>query len=223
MGRKAFDEARRLGRCPCRLASIHASTPKDNVSSTTYRCTASIPSHARPRSSTTCENETIDGVQFSPIQGSHVLPFKLCRASPTAPPPVGDTRPRSCPARSRILANMPSSLRRAEDVGPAGLTILIVRQDVSSTSTQRPSSAAIPVPLCLSYTYARAEQELHKTLRRCYPSTSPGSSSIYERTGGLAHYEVVNRRKAEKVYAAIRAGEERGCSRAGRNSGSGTG
>ncbi|KAI0288172.1 pyridoxal phosphate-dependent transferase [Russula brevipes] len=192
--RKAYDEAKRLaGGARTNVALDARRYSKDGVSFDT--------------------NETIDGVQFSPDPAAQTsFPFaRLPRERGGLLPLVGD---HSSSFMSRPIPHLDEHAvifaGAQKNVGPAGLTILIVRQDCLVDVDAAAKLGAIPVPLCLSYKTLAQSKSLHNT---------PSLLSIYitglvlehmRELGGLEYFEALNRRKAEKVYAAIRAGEERG-------------
>jgi len=224
-GRKAFDEARRLGGACARLAVDSRKYSKDNVSFDNIPLHGEYSFSRAPALIYYCENETIDGVQFSPDPDAPTsFPFKLLPREPNGLLPlVGD---HSSSFMSRPIPHLSEHAvifaGAQKNVGPAGLTILIVRQDCLVDVDAAAKLGAIPVPLCLSYTTLAQSKSLHNT---------PSMLSIYitglvleymKELGGLAHFEAVNKRKAEKVYAAIRAGEERGVFQGRAQSGSGS-
>jgi len=101
-----------------------------------------------------------------------------------------------------------------KNVGPAGLTILIVRQDCLVDVDAAAKLGASPVPLTMAYKTLAASGSLYNT---------PPTLSIYiaglvlqrmKEQGGILYYEEVNKRKAEKVYSAVSRGEQKGLLRA---------
>ena len=224
--RKAFDEARRLaGGTRARLAVDSRKYSKDNVSFDNIPLHGEYSFSRAPALIYYCENETIDGVQYSPDPDAPTsFPFKHLPREPNGLLPlVGD---HSSSFMSRPIPHLSEHAvifaGAQKNVGPAGLTILIVRQDCLVDVDAAAKLGAIPVPLCLSYMTLAQSKSLHNT---------PSMLSIYitglvleymKELGGLAHFETVNRRKAEKMYAAIRAGEERGVFQGRAQSGSGS-
>ena len=211
--KKAFDEATRLGGARPNIVLDARKYSKDGVSFD------NVPPHGEyafspaPALVYYCENETIDGVQFSPDPAAQTsFPFaRLPRERGGLLPLVGD---HSSSFMSRPIPHLSEHAvifaGAQKNMGPAGLTILIVRQDCLVDVDAAAKLGAAPVPLCLSYRTLAQSKSLHNT---------PSSLSIYitglvlermQGLGGLAYFEALNRRKAEKVYAAIRAGEERG-------------
>jgi phosphoserine aminotransferase len=212
--RKAYDEAKRLaGGARTNVALDARRYSKDGVSFDTVPPHGEYAFSPAPALIYYCENETIDGVQFSPDPAAQTsFPFaRLPRERGGLLPLVGD---HSSSFMSRPIPHLDEHAvifaGAQKNVGPAGLTILIVRQDCLVDVDAAAKLGAIPVPLCLSYKTLAQSKSLHNT---------PSLLSIYitglvlehmRELGGLEYFEALNRRKAEKVYAAIRAGEERG-------------
>jgi phosphoserine aminotransferase len=211
--KKAFDEAKRLGGARARVAVDARKYSKDNVSFDNVPLHGEYAFSRAPAIIYYCENETIDGVQYSPDPTAPTsFPFALLpRERGGLLPLVGD---HSSSFMSRPIPHLGEHAvifaGAQKNVGPAGLTILIVRQDCLVDVDAAAKLGAIPVPLCLSYTTLAQSKSLHNT---------PSMLSIYitglvleymKELGGISYYEALNRRKAEKVYAAIQAGEELG-------------
>ncbi|KAI0005969.1 phosphoserine aminotransferase [Russula compacta] len=211
--KKAYDEARRLGGGTRVNVALDARKySKDGVSFD------NVPPHGEYAFSSSpaliyyCENETIDGVQFSSDPAAKTsFPFDRLPRERGLLPLVGD---HSSSFMSRPIPHLSEHAvifaGAQKNVGPAGLTILIVRQDCLVDVDAAATLGAIPVPLCLSYKTLAQSKSLYNT---------PSLLSIYitglvlehmQELGGLSYFQALNRRKAEKVYAAIRAGEERG-------------
>jgi phosphoserine aminotransferase len=97
-----------------------------------------------------------------------------------------------------------------KNLGPAGLTIVIVRQDCLVDAEAAAKLGAAPIPVTLAYKTIADSDSVYNT---------PSVFAIYvaglvvkniEKEGGLVHYEQVNRRKKEKLYGALKEGEEAG-------------
>ena len=171
-----------------------------------------------------CENETVDGVQFSDdLKSPQSFPFGLLF------PPDSDDEEGSSGHHQPLLplvADYSSSFmsrpipRLADhavifagaqkNLGPAGLTIVIVRQDCLVDADAAAKLGAAPIPLTFSYKTIADSNSVYNT---------PSVFAIYvaglvmrniENEGGLAHYEQVNRRKKEKLYGVVKKGEEAG-------------
>jgi phosphoserine aminotransferase len=97
-----------------------------------------------------------------------------------------------------------------KNIGPAGLTILIVRQDCIVDVDAAAKLGALPVPAVLSYKYIADGKSV--------PNTPP-VFSVYvaglvlkrmRSLGGPEKFEEVNERKKKSVYEAVGEGEKRG-------------
>ncbi|GAW02323.1 phosphoserine aminotransferase [Lentinula edodes] len=109
-----------------------------------------------------------------------------------------------------------------KNIGPAGLTILIVRQDCIVDVDAAAKLGAVPVPITMSYKTNADAGSLYNT---------PSTLSIYiaglvlersKKLGGVEYFESVNGRKAQKVYTALQEGEEKGVYRSKVKEGSGS-
>jgi phosphoserine aminotransferase len=223
--KKAYSEAKRLsGGARVNIAADARKYSKDGLS------WDNIPPHSEytfspaPALMYYCDNETIEGVQFSSDPAAQTsFPFVplLRERSGGLLPLVGDY---SSSFMSRPIPHLGEHAvifaSAQKNVGPAGLSVIIVRQDCLVDVDAAAKLGAIPVPWCMIYKTIAENKSLNHT---------PPVLSIYitglvlehmQELGGLAYYEDLNRRKAEKVYAAIRAGEERGVFRRKVQSGS---
>lgn len=209
--KKAAEEARRLGGGTVNVVTDSRQFSKDGKSFD------NIPSHDAFKFSPDpalifyCENETIDGVQYAYEENSSAsFPFHLLPQN-TLLPLIGD---HSSSFMSRSIPHLADHAviyaGAQKNIGPAGLTILIVRQDCIVDVDAAARLGAVPVPLTMSYKTLADSKSLYNT-----PSTLP----IYiaglvlkrmQEQGGLKYYEEVNRRKADTLYAAIAKGEEKG-------------
>ena len=158
-----------------------------------------------------CENETINGVQFSHDENAaESFPFHLLPEDKLLPL-VADYSSSFMSRPIRRLADHAIIFAGAQkNIGPAGLTIVIVRQDCIVDVDAAAKLGAIPVPIGLAYK-PFADQ-------KSTPNTPP-VFSIYvaglvlkrnHELGGVAYYEEFNRRKKEKLYAVLREGEAKG-------------
>lgn len=169
-----------------------------------------------------CENETVDGVQFSDDPMSpQSFPFGLLfppgsddeQGSGHQPllPLVGDYSSSFMSRPIPRLADHAVIFAGAQkNLGPAGLTIVIVRQDCLVDADAAAKLGAAPIPVTFSYKTAADSNSLHNT-----PSVFP----IYvaglvmrniEKEGGLKRYEEVNRRKKDKLYEIVKKAEVEG-------------
>ncbi|KAK2460621.1 hypothetical protein APHAL10511_007091 [Amanita phalloides] len=170
-----------------------------------------------------CENETVNGVQFAKDEISPAsFPFHLLPKDKLLPL-VGDYSSSFMSRRITRLADHAIIFAGAQkNIGPAGLTILIVRQDCIVDVDAASTFGATPVPVTMSYKAIADKKSLYNT---------PPVLSIYmsglvlERSkelGGVDYYEAVGLRKANKVYDALGEGEKRGVFRSLVNAGSGS-
>jgi phosphoserine aminotransferase len=109
-----------------------------------------------------------------------------------------------------------------KNIGPAGLTILIVRNDCIVDVDAAAKLGAAPVPITMSYKTIADNSSVYNT-----PSVLPIyiSGLVLKRSqelGGVKYYEKVNKQKAEKLYAVIKEGEAKGLFRAKVKEGSGS-
>jgi phosphoserine aminotransferase len=210
---KAHQEARRLGGGRVKVALDSRRYSKDGVSFDNVPPHGEYAFSAAPALIYYCENETVDGVQFSADPTAQTsFPFaRLQRERSGLLPLVGD---HSSSFMSRPIPHLAEHAiifaGAQKNLGPAGLTVLIVRQDCLVDVDAAAKLGATPVPLSLSYKTLADSKSLHNT-----PSVLPIyiTGLVLERMrelGGIAYFEALNRKKAEKVYAAIRFGEERG-------------
>lgn len=158
-----------------------------------------------------CANETVDGVEFDDdLESPTSFPFD---SLPDAAPLVADysssfmSRPIPCIEKHAVIY-----AGAQKNVGPAGLTIIIVRDEWTDVLDSS-------IPLCLSYKTLVDSRSLYNT---------PPVLSIYitglvlrrmlevgEQNGrpgpkALEYYGECTAKKALKVYAALKEGEARG-------------
>ncbi|TFY65014.1 hypothetical protein EVJ58_g2247 [Rhodofomes roseus] len=159
-----------------------------------------------------CENETVDGVEFSHEDASPAsFPFHLLGKNGGLVPLVADySSSFMCRPIPHLADHAIIYAGAQKNIGPAGLTILIVREDCIVDVDAAAKLGASPVPLTMSYKTLADSGSLYNT-----PSVLPMyiSGLVLERMqrhGGLKHYEETNKRKAEKVYAVLREGQEKG-------------
>ena len=165
-----------------------------------------------------CENETVNGVQFSHDDGDPAsFPFHLLPGAQDRPleerllPLVADY---SSSFMSRPIPHLAAHAviyaGAQKNVGPAGVAILIVRKDCIVDVDAAARLGATPVPISFAYgKYANNDS---------MPNTPP-VLAIYiaglvmkrnSELGGVQYYKEVNERKKEKVYKALREGVEKG-------------
>ncbi|KAL0580267.1 Phosphoserine transaminase [Marasmius crinis-equi] len=221
--KKAAEEARRLGGGKVNIAA------DARPYSETGKAFQGIPTHDTyafspdPALIYYCENETVDGVQFSHDDAApSSFPFHLLPKD-TLLPLVGDysssfmSRP-----IPRIADHAVIYAGAQKNIGPAGLTILIVRQDCIVDVDAAAKLGATPVPITMSYKALADANSLYNT-----PSVLPIyiAGLVLQRMkdlGGMQYYEDVNKRKAQKLYAVLKEGEEKGVLRGKVKEGSGS-
>ena len=158
-----------------------------------------------------CENETIDGVQFSHDNNSpesfpiHLLPTdKLL-------PLVGDYSSSFMSRPIPRLADHAIIYAAAQkNIAPAGLTIVIVRQDCIVDVDAAAKLGCVPVPISLSYKNFADKNSMPNT-PPVFPIYIAGL--VLKRNfelGGVTYYEELNRRKQEKVNKVLGEGEAKG-------------
>ncbi|KAI0053986.1 phosphoserine aminotransferase [Auriscalpium vulgare] len=209
--KKAAEEARRLGGGRVNIALDSRKYSKDGKSFD------NIPPHSEyafsndPALIYYCENETVDGVEFSHDDTAPTaFPYHLVQKGGLLPL-VADY---SSSFMSRPIPHLAEHAvifaGAQKNIGPAGLTILIVRQDCIVDVDAAAKLGATPVPLTMSYKTLFDSKSLYNT---------PSVLAIYiaglvlarsSELGGLKYYEELNKRKAEKVYAVVLKGEEHG-------------
>lgn len=227
--KKAYEEAQRLCTGPRGVGG----TPGVIVDSRQYsedgKKFDNIPHHAEYNFGTLhsgippamiyyCENETVDGVQFNDDPGSaNAFPFNLM-----FPPAAEGEQQRLLPlvgdhSSSFMSRPIPRLADHAiiyagaqKNLGPAGLTVVIVRQDCIVNPDAAAVLGAAPVPVTMSYKHGADNGSLYHT---------PSVFSVYvsglvmdrmQELGGLAAITAENKRKQEKVYAAVKEGEDVG-------------
>lgn len=180
-----------------------------------------------------CENETVNGVQFIHSPDASIdagtggttitpgtFPFHLLPTTSTSSPEGAATPlwPLVADYSSSFMSRpIPRLADHAviyagaqKNLGPAGLTILIVRNDCLVDVDAAAKLGAQPVPLTLAYKTLADGKSVYNT---------PPVLAIYiaglvlkrnQELGGVKYYEEVNRKKAEKVYAVLAEGEAKG-------------
>ncbi|KAJ7219157.1 pyridoxal phosphate-dependent transferase [Mycena pura] len=209
--KKAAEEARRLGGGRVNVAVDARQFAKDAKSFD------NIPPHnaytfsPNPALIFYCENETVDGVEFSTDASSAAsFPFHLLPQN-TLLPLVGDHSSSFMSRPIPRLADHAVIFAGAQkNIGPAGLTVLIVRKDCLVDVDAAAKVGAVPVPMTMAYKTLADSSSVYNT-----PSVLPIyiSGLVLRRMkdlGGVQYYEAFNKRKADKVYAAVREGEAKG-------------
>ncbi|KAF7370380.1 Phosphoserine aminotransferase [Mycena sanguinolenta] len=161
-----------------------------------------------------CENETVDGVQFSdgtdPTDPTS-FPFHLLPKDKGLLPLVGDYSSSFMSRPIPRLADHAVIFASAQkNIGPAGVTVLIVRNDCLVDVDAAAKLGAAPVPHTLAYKTLADNGSLYNT---------PSVFAIYvtglvlrhlKAMGGVKYIDAVNRKKAEKLYAVVKEGVAKG-------------
>ncbi|KIY50980.1 phosphoserine aminotransferase [Fistulina hepatica ATCC 64428] len=163
-----------------------------------------------------CENETVDGVQFGGVddpRSESAFPFDLV---PEGVPIVADYSSSFMSRRIPHLADHAVIYAGAQkNLGPAGLTVLIVREDclvdvdaaIAATSS---GEAGVPVPRMLSWKTLADAGSMYNTP----PVLAMYITGLVLRRmrtlGGVEYFETMNRRKQAALYDALKEGEALG-------------
>ncbi|KAF8338235.1 phosphoserine aminotransferase [Cantharellus anzutake] len=166
-----------------------------------------------------CDNETVDGVQFDGYlskEGENNerirFPFHALPRDPSNPtnlvPIVADysssffTRP-----IPQIEDHAVVFAGAQKNVGPAGLTILLVRQDVL---VPQPTNSLYPIPTTLEYATLAKSGSLYNTPPMFSMYVSLLIMRHYESKGGLSAVVAESKIKVEKLYRSLEVGEKKG-------------
>lgn len=212
--KKAVEEARRLS------GGARVNVVADSrVHSPDGKSFESIPPHSTFKFSEDpvliyyCENETVDGVQFSAEEGAptsfpfHLLPEGGNKLLPLVADYSSSFMSRPIP---RLMDHAIIFAGAQKNIGPSGLTIMIVREDCLVDVDAAAKMGATPVPRMLAYKTYADSANLYNT---------PPTFAIYvamlvlermEKQGGLSVVEAANQRKQESLYNAVKEGEAKG-------------
>jgi phosphoserine aminotransferase len=220
--KKAAEEATRLrGAARVNIVVDGKNTSKDGKS---YD---NIPPHDQWQVSSNpafvyyCDNETVDGVQFShDINSPKEFPFHLLpdtRLTPLVADYSSSFMSRAIP---RLADHALIYAGAQKNIGPSGLTILIARKDLLVDTDAAATLGAAPVPYTLAYKTLADSGSLYNT-----PPMFPMyiADLVLERfraNGGLQQLESINKHKSETLYAALQEGEKKGLIRLKVQSGS---
>ncbi|WVQ65017.1 phosphoserine transaminase [Kwoniella botswanensis] len=158
-----------------------------------------------------CENETINGIEFPPKpEDQSAFPFDLV---PEGVEIVADY------SSSFISRPIPNFSRHAiiyagaqKNLGPSGVTVLIVRNDLLVDTTEASKLGCIPpVPITYEYKILADNKSLYNT-----PPTFPIYVSalvlqhLIKNKGGLEGLESTNKEKARILYETLENAEKKG-------------
>jgi len=209
--KKAVEEARRMGGSTVNIAADSRKSSKDKKSFDNIPTEDAYTFSKDPALIYYCANETVDGVEFSPDENSPAsFPYHLLPKNALVPL-VGD---HSSSFMSRPIPHLSDHAivyaGAQKNIGPAGLTILIVRNDCIVDVDAAARLGATPVPICLSYKTLADHNSLYNT---------PPVLSIYVtglvlehmvQLGGLDYYAGLTNRKSKKLYDVLKDGESKG-------------
>ncbi|KAG8863999.1 Phosphoserine transaminase [Tulasnella sp. 330] len=164
-----------------------------------------------------CDNETVDGVQFSNDLKSpaafphHLLPHAVGSEMIAPIPLVGD---HSSSFLSRPILNMGQHALiyagAQKNVGPSGLTILIVRKDLLVDTASAAKLGAPPTPTTMSYKVLADAGSLYNTPPMFSMYASLLAVKYYKENGGLGALKKLNEIKQKKMYDALDEGVQKG-------------
>ena len=209
--KKAAEEARRLGGGQVNAVVDSRQFSKDGKSFDNIPAHESYKFSEEPALIYYCENETVDGVEFShDLAAPTSFPFHLLKQDSLVPLVADYSSSFMCRPIPRLAEHAIIYAGAQKNIGPAGLTIIIVRQDCIVDVDAAAKLGAAPVPIMLSYKTLADSKSLYNT---------PSVISIYmtklvldrmKQKGGLPYFEELNRKKAERIYSLIKEGEEKG-------------
>ncbi|KLO18641.1 phosphoserine aminotransferase [Schizopora paradoxa] len=224
--KKAFEEAKRMLAQAQPEVRVHIAADGRRHSSD-GKSFESIPPHDAysfspdPALIYYCENETVDGVQFasgSDASSESTFPFHLAKQAVKGSellPLVGDHSSSFMSRRIPHLADHAIIFAGAQkNIGPSGLTILIVREDclvdVDAAAVVGGGFWGLSIPLTLAYKTYSDSKSLYNT---------PPTFAIYVavlvlrrmlNSGGLTSVEEANDRKRTALYDVIKESEAKG-------------
>lgn len=208
--KKAAEEARRLGGARVNIVTDARSHSEAGVFD-------AIPPHDSFKFSPDpllvyyCENETVDGVQFSYEEGAPTsFPHHLLK-NQVLPALVGDYSSSFMSRPIPRLADHAIIYAGAQkNIGPSGLTILIVRQDCLIDVDAAAKLGATPVPYTMVYKTLADSGSLYNTPPTFSMYVSALVLERMQTMGGLSVMEAANKKKMEKLYAIVKEGEDKG-------------
>ncbi|KAI0933085.1 hypothetical protein AcV7_004662 [Taiwanofungus camphoratus] len=221
--KKAAEEARRLGGGQVNVVVDARKYSHDGKSFDNIPSSEEFKFSPDPALVYYCENETVDGVEFSHEDSSPTaFPYHLLKENTLAPIVADYSSSFMCRPIPHLAEHAVIYAGAQKNIGPAGLTILIVREDCIVDVDAAAKLGASPVPLTMAYKTLADSGSLYNT-----PSVLAMyiAGLVLERMkdqGGLKYYEELNKRKAKKVYAVLKEGEGQGVLRRKVREGSGS-
>lgn len=205
--KKAAEEARRLsGGAKVNIVVDGRKTSKDGKSFDNIPPADHWKFSPSPAFVYYCDNETVDGVQFSHDPTS--FPFQIL------PPNVPLIADYSSSFMSRSIPRLADHALiyagAQKNIGPSGLTILIVRKDLLVDTDAAAALGATPVPYTLAYKTLADFGSLYNTPPMFPMYVADLVLQRFAANGGLKRLETMNKRKWEMLYAALEIGEKMG-------------
>ncbi|KAG9119938.1 Phosphoserine transaminase [Ceratobasidium sp. 392] len=156
-----------------------------------------------------CDNETVDGNQFSDEPGSPAaFPFEII---PQGVPIVADfsssfmSRPIPNIARYGIIY-----AGAQKNIGPAGLTVVIVRKDLIVDTEEAQKEGAPAIPTMLSFHVLSKAKSLYNTPPMFSMYTTLLVIKHLQSLGGLEKLREINKQKQAKLYEVLGQAEKAG-------------
>ncbi|KAL1748061.1 pyridoxal phosphate-dependent transferase [Schizophyllum fasciatum] len=220
--KKACEEAKRLGGSRVNVAADGRAHSQDGKSFNNIPPAESFKFSENPAMIYYCENETVDGVQFAHTSGPAAFPYDRLPKNELVPLVADYSSSFMSRPIPRLADHAIIYAGAQKNIGPAGLTILIVRQDCIVDVDAAAKLGAVPTPMMMSYKTLADSGSLYNT-----PSVLPiyMSGLVLERMkrlGGLSYFEQLNKTKSAKVYAVLKEGEAKGKLRGKVQEGSGS-
>ena len=155
-----------------------------------------------------CENETVDGVQFSHDPKSpQSFPYDLLKDVPLVADYSSSFMSRPIP---RLKDHALIYAGAQKNIGPSGLTILIVRDDLIVDTDAAVKLGAAPVPITMSYKILADSGSLYNTPPMFSMYVSDLVLERIKNSGGLERLEEINGQKAKILYEVLDEGEKKG-------------
>jgi len=209
--KKAAEEARRLGGGTVNVVADGRQFSSDGKSFD------NIPPHnewkmsAKPAFIYYCENETVDGVQFSHEESSpSSFPFHLINSEDFVPIVADYSSSFMSRPIPRIADHALIFAGAQKNIGPSGLTIIIVREDLLVDVDAAAKLGAQPVPILLSYKTLANNSSLYNTPPMFPMYVAQLVLQEIRDKGGLPALEQRNLKKQQLLYADLEEYASRG-------------
>lgn len=219
----ALMEGQRLGGAKINVAADARSFSKDAKSFDNIPPHSAYTFSQSPAFIYYCENETVNGVQFDVDESSPTsFPFHLLPQDSLVPLVADYSSSFMSRPIPRLADHAVIFAGAQKNIGPAGLTVVIVRKDCIVDVDAAAKLGAIPVPISLSYKFIYDGKNMPNT---------PATLSVYisklvlddmKKKGGLQRFGELSIIKATKVYNALKRGAEKGVFTAKVQDGSGS-